>query len=101
MRIARLALPSRTLGNLAAASAMGAGAFGVASRVAPKEMLHGVQQWVRHACFKGSRMGAHERMVWVGNIPGRADPVMQALIRPADVEAHTLVHGYHTCADLQ
>ena len=69
--------------------------------MAPKELLQGMRQWVRYACYKGSRMAAYELMVWVGNIPWRADPVMQALSRPADFIAHTIYHGYHTVADIQ
>jgi hypothetical protein len=84
-----------------AAWAMGVGAFGVASRVALKELLQGLRQWVKHACYEGSRMAAYEPMMCVGNIPWIADPVMQALIRPADFLAHTLFHEYHTCADLE
>ncbi len=47
-RIARLPVGPRWAGLLAGASAMGAGAYAVAARVAPKDLLEGMRHSRRH-----------------------------------------------------
>jgi hypothetical protein len=100
-RIGRMPIPSKRAGHFAATSAMGAGAYAVAGRMVPKELLSGMRQWVRHACYKGSRAVQQELLLCIGDIPWRADPVLQALCKPANFLASIVQMGYHTWQEIE
>jgi ribonuclease HI len=100
-RIGRMAIPSKLAGHFASVSAMGAGAYAVAGRMAPKDLLVGMRQWVRHACYRGSTAAQTELLLLVGDIPWRADPALQALCKPANFLAKVVGLGYHTRQEIE
>ena len=56
-RIGRLPQGTMTLGRLAAASAMGTGAFAAAGRAQPSDLLDAMRRQVRYACWRGGTRG--------------------------------------------